>query len=72
MAVLDDALSLLLIAVFYPDPDSPFKPKYLIYVAVGMFLAFCLRKWHFRKRRVEHQVFAFRSLFRSLHQQIQI
>ena len=46
---------MFIIAAFYQDPENPSKPEYLGLVALGMFLAFCLRRWHFRKRRVTHQ-----------------
>jgi hypothetical protein len=57
LAVADDALGMLIIAIFYPDPDNPTEWKWLGLVALAMFLSWCLRKWHFRKRRATHQSF---------------
>ena len=44
LAVADDAIGLGIIAVFYPDPDNPVKPIWLILVLAGMLVAFILRK----------------------------
>mmetsp|Transcript_35007 Transcript_35007/g.96836 ORF Transcript_35007/g.96836 Transcript_35007/m.96836 type:complete len:402 (+) Transcript_35007:257-1462(+) len=55
LAVADDALGLVIIAVFYPDPDHPTEPIWLLLVAAGIFVAFLLRRWHFRIKRVKHQ-----------------
>ena len=55
LAVADDALGLVIIAVFYPDPAHPAEPVYLLYVAFGMLMAYALRRWHYRIARVTHQ-----------------
>lgn len=55
LAVADDAIGLVIIAIFYPDPEHPAEPVWLLLVLVGVFHAFLLRRWHFRMRRVTHQ-----------------
>jgi Na+/H+ antiporter NhaA len=55
LAVADDAIGMAIIAIFYPDPDHPVEPIYLLLVAGAMGIAYAFRKWHFRKTRVEHQ-----------------
>ena len=44
LAVADDAIGLGIIAVFYGDPANPAAPEYLGLVALGMGIAFALRK----------------------------
>ena len=44
MAVIDDAIGLIIIAVFYTDPDHPVKPVWLLLVAAGMGLSYGLRR----------------------------
>mmetsp|Transcript_87199 Transcript_87199/g.255205 ORF Transcript_87199/g.255205 Transcript_87199/m.255205 type:complete len:627 (-) Transcript_87199:188-2068(-) len=44
LAIVDDALGMVIIAVFYPDPNNPVKPAWLGLVAASMVLAFGLRK----------------------------
>ncbi|MBN4059070.1 Na+/H+ antiporter NhaA [Endomicrobium sp. AH-315-J14] len=44
LAVADDAIGLGIIAVFYPDPNNPVKPLFLLGVAGGMALSFTFRK----------------------------
>jgi len=53
LAVADDAIGLVIIAVFYPI--QPPELKYLSLNLVAMFLAFIFRKWHYRKERKTHQ-----------------
>jgi len=55
LAVADDALGMVIIAVFYPDPYEPVEPVWLLLVLLAMLVAFLLRKWHFRKERASHQ-----------------
>lgn len=45
LAIADDAVGLLIIAIFYPDPVSPVQPLWLLLVGVGMAAAFLLRKF---------------------------
>ncbi|MDD2497662.1 MAG: Na+/H+ antiporter NhaA [Desulfitobacteriaceae bacterium] len=45
LAVADDALGLIIIAVFYPDPMNPVVPGMLIFVLLGMLAAFLLRRF---------------------------
>jgi NhaA family Na+:H+ antiporter len=44
LAVADDAIGLGIIAIFYPDPENPVKPIWLILVFAGMLVSFILRK----------------------------
>ncbi|MCL1852977.1 MAG: Na+/H+ antiporter NhaA [Peptococcaceae bacterium] len=44
LAVADDAVGLIIIAVFYRDLSVPFEPLWLTLVLAGMLLAFLLRK----------------------------
>jgi NhaA family Na+:H+ antiporter len=44
LAVLDDALGLAIIAIFYPDPANPVQPIFLLLVLAGMLIALILRK----------------------------
>lgn len=47
LAVADDAIGLAIIAVFYPDPNLPAEPLWLLLTGVGMLIA-----WQFRRLRV--------------------
>lgn len=44
LAVADDAIGLGIIAVFYPDPNNPVAPLWLGLVALGMVVAFVLKR----------------------------
>lgn len=57
MAVASDAIGMMVIAVFYPDPNShaAVEPVWLLLVIAGMACSFALRKWHYRKPRITHQ-----------------
>ena len=44
LAVADDAIGLGIIAVFYPDPEHPVNPQWLLLTLVGMATAFGLRR----------------------------
>ena len=44
LAIADDAIGLVIIAIFYPTPGQPVLPLYLGITAVGMLIAFILRK----------------------------
>jgi NhaA family Na+:H+ antiporter len=44
LAVADDAIGLVIIAVFYGDPELPMRPEYLALVLAGMGVAFALRR----------------------------
>ncbi len=44
LAIADDAIGLLIIAVFYPNPAHPVMPIYLLLLVLGMAVAFGLRK----------------------------
>jgi len=55
LAVVDDAIGMAIIAIFYPDPENAVEPLYLLIVVAGMAVAFALRQWHYRKKYKEHQ-----------------
>lgn len=44
LAVADDGIGLVILAVFYPDPTHPTQPLFLILVALGMLVAYLLHK----------------------------
>ncbi len=44
LAIADDAIGLVIIAIFYPTPGQPVLPIYLGITAIGMLIAFILRK----------------------------
>ena len=44
LAVADDAIGLGIIAVFYPDPELPVEPIWLLLTGGGMVLAFAMRR----------------------------
>mmetsp|Transcript_29295 Transcript_29295/g.38513 ORF Transcript_29295/g.38513 Transcript_29295/m.38513 type:complete len:502 (+) Transcript_29295:399-1904(+) len=44
LAIADDALGLIIIAVFYPDPHHPVRPAWLCLVLCGMLAAFLMRR----------------------------
>ncbi|ABQ27526.1 Na+/H+ antiporter NhaA [Geotalea uraniireducens] len=44
LAIADDAIGLVIIAVFYPDPVLPVAPPWLMLTAAGMLIAFILRR----------------------------
>ncbi|MCB9623962.1 MAG: Na+/H+ antiporter NhaA [Sandaracinus sp.] len=48
LAVADDAIGLVIIAVFYPDPAHPAQPVWLLLVAAAV-----LGAWYLRKRDVQ-------------------
>jgi NhaA family Na+:H+ antiporter len=48
VAVADDAVGLVIIAVFYGDPSHPAEPTFLLLVVAGMAFAFALRKFDVR------------------------
>ena len=48
LAVVDDAIGLVIIAVFYPDPHHPVEPIWLLATVGGMAVVFILRKLRVR------------------------
>ncbi|OEF99205.1 sodium:proton antiporter [Vulcanibacillus modesticaldus] len=44
LAIVDDAIGLGIIAIFYPDPTHPVNPVWLLITLSGMLFAFILRK----------------------------
>ena len=44
LAVADDGIGLGIIAVFYPDPELPVMPAWLLVTAAGMVVAFAMRR----------------------------
>jgi NhaA family Na+:H+ antiporter len=45
LAVADDAIGLVIIAVFYGDPAIPADPKFLLLILAGMAYAYALRRF---------------------------
>lgn len=45
LAIADDGIGLLIIAIFYPDLNNPVAPVWLLLVLAGMTAAFLLRKY---------------------------
>ncbi|MDD2337871.1 MAG: Na+/H+ antiporter NhaA [Geobacteraceae bacterium] len=43
LAIVDDAIGLVIIAIFYPDPSAPTEPLWLFLIVAGMFAAYLLR-----------------------------
>ena len=48
LAVVDDAIGLVIIAVFYPDPHHPVEPVWLLLVVGGMAATYVLRRLRVR------------------------
>ncbi|WP_366922409.1 Na+/H+ antiporter NhaA [Metallumcola ferriviriculae] len=48
LAIADDAIGLVIIAVFYPDPLQPAEPIWLLLVLAAVIVAFALRKFNVR------------------------
>lgn len=44
LAVVDDAIGLGIIAIFYPNPDMPTQPIWLLSTVVGIAICFAMRK----------------------------
>ncbi|OEF99343.1 sodium:proton antiporter [Vulcanibacillus modesticaldus] len=44
LAIADDAIGLIIIALFYPDPLSPVEPMWLLLTLAGVIVAFIMRK----------------------------
>lgn len=44
LAVADDAVGLIIIAIFYPDPNNPVEPMWLLLVVLAMGLAYVFNK----------------------------
>ena len=45
LAIADDAIGLLIIAIFYPDPAFPAEPLWLLLTGAGMAAAYILRRY---------------------------
>lgn len=43
LAVVDDAIGLVIIAVFYPSPDTPFVPGWMLLIPLAMLIAYIFR-----------------------------
>ena len=48
LAVVDDAIGLVIIAIFYPDPHHPVEPIWLLLVVGGMAAAYLMRRLRVR------------------------
>jgi NhaA family Na+:H+ antiporter len=44
LAIVDDAIGLIIIAVFYPDPIHPAEPVWMLMVVGGMLVAYGMRR----------------------------
>lgn len=44
LAIVDDGIGLIIIALFYPDPSSPVLPIYLLFTVAGMLVSYLLRR----------------------------
>lgn len=44
LAVVDDAIGLVIIAIFYPSPDKPFLPLWLVLIPVAIVIAIIMNK----------------------------
>jgi NhaA family Na+:H+ antiporter len=49
LAVADDAIGLIIIAIFYGDPAHPVAPVYLLLVVTGMGISYALRRANVRQ-----------------------
>lgn len=45
LAIADDAIGLIIIAVFYPDPFNPVAPMWLLLTLAGIVISFLFRKF---------------------------
>lgn len=43
LAVVDDAIGLVIIAVFYPSPDKPFVPAWMLLITLAMLIAYIFK-----------------------------
>lgn len=50
LAVADDAIGLIIIAIFYPDPHHPAAPQWLILNLVAMAIAYGFRNWSLTRK----------------------
>ncbi len=48
IAIIDDGIGLIIIAIFYPDPSNPVFPAWLLLTAAGMLLAYILNKMNIK------------------------
>lgn len=48
LSIADDAIGLVIIAVYYGDPTTPVRPEFLGLIAIAMVVAFALRKFNVR------------------------
>jgi len=48
LAVADDAIGLMIIAIFYPNPTMPTEPVWLLLTVLGMAIAWLLRRFNVR------------------------
>jgi NhaA family Na+:H+ antiporter len=53
LAIADDGLGLIIVAVFYGDPENPAQPQWLLLNVLAMGIAYNLRKWYYRKPKGE-------------------
>lgn len=48
LAIVDDGIGLGIIAIFYPNPDIPAQPIWLLSTAAGMAIVYVMRRFHIR------------------------
>lgn len=48
LAIADDAIGLIIIAIFYPDLDNPVAPVWILLVIAGVSAAFMMRKYRIK------------------------
>jgi Na+/H+ antiporter NhaA len=58
LAIADDGVGLVIVAVFYGDPKYPARPAWLLLCLLAACMAAALRQWHFRKPQKTHQSWA--------------
>jgi hypothetical protein len=49
LAIADDGIGLIIVAIFYGDPEHPVQPVYLLVTALGMTIAYGLRKVYYSR-----------------------
>lgn len=52
LAIVDDAIGMIIIAVFYPNPEKPVEPVYLLLVLASVVVGYALRALHFHQWQV--------------------
>ena len=53
MVTFDRNVGMVIIAIFYPDPNHSVKPLYLLITLAGMFSSYVMRKFYYRKEHAK-------------------